>query len=291
MQAAKTLREQGIKATIVERGELGGKLRDWHCLFPDFTPANEVLAMLPTDFDVVRGEVVSLENGVTLKDGTVLQADAVIIATGFDLFPAERKEELGYGIYNGVVTTADVERMLDEGAFPEDVRRVAFLHCVGSRDEKVDQRHCSKVCCITAVKQAIEVRELVPDCEVWDFYMDMRMFGRGWEELYRRAQEEFQIQFVRGRISEASQTIDGRVQIKAEDTLLGRPLKMTVDMLVLAVGMVLPEDFGLSRRTFTTAADKPGVFFASCSPATIPETLANATRAALDAAAYVGVRV
>ena len=107
----------------------------------------------------------------------------------------------------------------------------------GSRDEKVGAHHCSRVCCITGVKQAIEMKELFPSAEVYNFYMDIRMFGPGYEELYRRAQLEYNINFVRGRISEASQTIDGRVQVKAEDTLVGRPLKMTVDMLVLIVGM------------------------------------------------------
>ena len=101
----------------------------------------------------------------------------------------------------------------------------------------MNQRHCSRVCCITGVKQAIEVKQAIPDAEVYSFYMDMRMFGPGYEELYRQAQQEFNIHFIRGRISEASQTIDNRVQIKAEDTLIGLPLKMTVDMLVLIVGM------------------------------------------------------
>ena len=102
-------------------------------------------------------------------------------------------------------------------------RRIAFLHCVGSRDEKVCQQHCSKVCCITGVKQAMEMKQLFPEADVFNFYMDIRMFGPGYEEMYREAQQKYNIHFLRGRISEASPTIDGRVQIKAEDTLTGRP--------------------------------------------------------------------
>ena len=123
---------------------------------------------------------------------------------------------------------------LKDGTAP---RRIAFLHCVGSRDEKVCQHHCSKVCCITGVKQAMELKEMFPAADVFNFYMDIRMFGPGYEEMYRDAQQRLNIHFVRGRISEASPTLDGRVQIKAEDTLTGRPLKMSVDMLVLIVGM------------------------------------------------------
>ena len=247
MQAAATLRSQGMEPVIVEKEMvLGGKLTRWHKLFPSFTPAGDVLGELEQAVDgieVLRGIVVDDvdEKGVVLASGRRLDAEAVIVASGFDLFRAELKEEYGYGVYDNVYTSVDIEDMLNgkgvrmrDGNTPQ---RIAFLHCVGSRDEKVDQRHCSRVCCITAVKQAIEMKEMFPAAEVYNFYMDIRMFGPGYEEMYRRAQEEFNIHFVRGRISEASETIDKRVQIKAEDTLIGRPLKMTVDMLVLVVGM------------------------------------------------------
>ncbi len=121
-------------------------------------------------------------------------------------------------------------------------RRIALLHCVGSRDEKVCQRHCSKVCCITGVKQAIELKKMFPEADVFNFYMDIRMFGAGYEELYREAQQSYNIHFVRGRISEASPMINGRIQIKAEDTLTGRPLRMSIDMLVLLAGMRANDD-------------------------------------------------
>jgi len=81
------------------------------------------------------------------------------------------------------------------------------------------------------------VKELYPDCEVMNFYMDLRMFGLGYEELYQEAQEKFGINFIRGRVSEAAPTFDGAIQVKAEDTLLGRPLKVKVDWLILLVGM------------------------------------------------------
>ena len=98
------------------------------------------------------------------------------------------------------------------------------------------------------------MKQLFPDADVFNFYMDIRMFGPGYEEMYREAQQKYNIHFIRGRISEASPTIDGRVQIKAEDTLTGRPLRMSVDMLILIVGMranddnaVLAEGCGLNR--------------------------------------------
>lgn len=254
MQTALRLAAQGIEAVIVEKeSELGGKLRGWHVLFPSFTPAGEVLSDLrrrvnEAGIEVMTGcEVRSFSpRSVELSDGRSLACDSVVLATGFTLFDAAIKEEYGYGIYDNVFTTADVERMLDEGrvakADGSRPQRIAFLHCVGSRDEKVCQQHCSRVCCITGVKQAMEMKRLFPEADVFNFYMDIRMFGPGYEEMYREAQQRYNIHFVRGRISEASPMIDGRVQIKAEDTLTGRPLRMSVDMLVLIVGMRANDD-------------------------------------------------
>ena len=250
MQCALTLSRQGVGTTIIEKeNDLGGKLRNWHVLFPTFTPADEVLSQMRHKLSTATN--VTIKTGceatkitptaVTLATGEELKCDAVVIATGFTLFDARIKEEYGYGIYDNVVTSADLEQMFNQGEVKlstgETPRRVAILHCVGSRDEKVCQRHCSKVCCVTGVKQAIELKRLFPAADVFNFYMDIRMFGPGYEEMYREAQQAYNVHFVRGRISEVSPTIDNRLQIKAEDTLTGRPLKLGVDMLVLLIGM------------------------------------------------------
>lgn len=249
MQTALSLKARGAEPLIIEREpKLGGKITEWHKLFPTFTPADDVLEPLRSQVRDAGIEVRTeteveqiAEGGVVLRGGERVAGNATVLCSGFDLFDARLKEEYGYGIYENIFTTTDIERMLNEGhvatAQGKAPQRIAFLHCVGSRDEKVGAHHCSKVCCITGVKQAIEMKELFPSAEVYNFYMDIRMFGPGYEELYRKAQLVNNIHFIRGRISEASQTIDNRVQIKAEDTLIGRPLKMTVDMLVLIVGM------------------------------------------------------
>lgn len=261
MQTALELKSRGIEPVIVERDiELGGKVRGWHKLFPTFVPASDVLLPLAQRVKAARvrcfyGQEVTdiASDGVTLRSGERIPADAVVMATGFTLFDAHRKQEYGYGLYDNVITSVDLERMMNGGgvtlADGTKPQRIAILHCVGSRDEKVGQRHCSKVCCITGVKQAIELREMFPDADIFNFYMDIRMFGPGYEELYREAQERHNIHFVRGRISEAAETIDKRIQIKAEDTLTGRPLRMTIDMLVLLVGMSANyENEGIAQR-------------------------------------------
>ena len=261
MQTALELKSRGIEPVIVERDiELGGKVRGWHKLFPTFVPASDVLYPLAQRVKAARvrcfyGQEVTdiASDGVTLRSGERIPADAVVMATGFTLFDAHRKQEYGYGLYDNVITSVDLERMMNGGgvtlADGTKPQRIAILHCVGSRDEKVGQRHCSKVCCITGVKQAIELREMFPDADIFNFYMDIRMFGPGYEELYREAQERHNIHFVRGRISEAAETLDKRIQIKAEDTLTGRPLRMTIDMLVLLVGMSANyENEGIAQR-------------------------------------------
>jgi len=137
--------------------------------------------------------------------------------------------------------TADLELMfrkdelkLANGKTPE---KIGLVHCVGSRDEKVGNRYCSKLCCITAVKQAIEIKERIKGVRVFCFYMDMRMGGALYEEIYREAQEKYGINFIRGKVSEVGVTIDNNLVVKVEDTLAGRPLKMELDMLVLMAGM------------------------------------------------------
>ena len=321
MQTALRLAEQGAGVLLLEKeNELGGKLRHWHVLFPSFTPASEVLTELrrrinASDVEVLTGaEVVALApNGVTLRDGRQLACDLVVLCSGFTLFDAAIKEEYGYGIYDNVFTSVDLERMFREGhvakADGTRPRRIAFLHCVGSRDEKVCQQHCSKVCCVTGVKQAMEMKRLFPEADVFNFYMDIRMFGPGYEEMYREAQQRYNIHFVRGRISEASPTIDGRVQIKAEDTLTGRPLRMSVDMLILLVGMRSNDDLaalaasaGLERAQSgfmqprnlfldNIRSNVEGIFYAGTvsAPKSIGETLNEGIAAADAAARYAGL--
>ena len=159
-------------------------------------------------------------------------------------------------------------------------RRVAFVHCVGSRDEKVGNLYCSKVCCVTGVKQAIEIKEIWPETEVFNFYMDLRMFDRHFEEMYYEAQRDWGINFIRGRVSECAENADGSIVVKVEDTLTARPLKITVDLLVLLAGMVpspgtasLAEMLGIAtgddrfllpadEHTLANTTNTPGVFVA-----------------------------
>jgi len=322
--AALTLKQQGLDPDIYEKEETpGGHLKKWHALFPGRNEAPFILKNMMKDVGDgglnirVKSDVTKIvrEKGafrLTTGNGENEDYEAVVLANGFTLFDASRKEEYGYGIYPRVITSADLEKRFGEegdgllvGGKPP--RRVAFVHCVGSRDAKVGNHYCSRVCCITGVKQAISVKESYPGCEVINFYMDLRMFGSGYEELYQEAQEKYGITFIRGRISEAAQNIGGAVVIKAEDTLLGRPLKVTVDWLVLLVGIEPGSGTGyfsdslglrLDQAGFMEGADKflkpgvssaEGVFLAgTCSgPASIPEAVNQGRAAAISVIQYL----
>lgn len=247
--AAYALKQAGFRVIVFESEpaplhNIGNK----SLLFPTFEDAERLkdqlagrLTGLGTDLRLGHKvyDISPLKEGGWTIDGE--KADAVLIATGYDLFDARQKEELGYGIYKNVCTSIELESMLKQKVILNEMgiqpKRIVFLQCVGSRDEKTGNNYCSKICCITAVKQAIEAKRLAPEAEVYVMYMDLRMAGQHYEELYRSAQEKYGIRFIRGRISEVSSTFDGRLQVKAEDTLLGRPMKMTADLLVLMVGM------------------------------------------------------
>ncbi len=258
IEAASVLSKQGIAVNIFEKSSSPLKnITDKAFLFPNFAAASDIAELMNKKLlsqnitQYYDTEIIGLtregERGWKLIDSknSSHYADMVLLATGYTPFDAHRKEELGYGIYNGVVTSLEMEKMIRYNqilnSIGEKPKRVVFLQCVGSRDEKSGNHYCSKVCCVTAVKQAIEVKRQIPDAEVFIFYMDLRMWGQHFEEMYRESQQEYGVRFVRGRISEASGTFDGRVQIKAEDTLMGLPLKMTTDLLVLMVGMEASE--------------------------------------------------
>jgi len=323
MESAARLAELGIKVILIEKkDDLGGHVRRWDFLFPDKKPAYVIINALRPDIeDMVDAryncEVKNIQslNGafnVNLSTDDNLKADAILITTGFDLFDATKKEEYGYGIYENVITAAELEEQFmnkipirtASGKIP---RRIGFVHCVGSRDEKVGNEYCSKVCCVTGVKQSMKMREAFPNSEVFCFYMDLRMFGRYFEDLYKEAQEKYGVQFIRGRLSEASENFDQKVVVKLEDTLAGKPLKMTVDLLVLLTGFVPSEgtrkmiemlnlDKGddrfikpIDEHLMKNHTNVPGVFIAGASsgPKSIAETITDAQAATLEIAAFL----
>ncbi len=200
-----------------------------------------------------------------------IEFGAVVLATGFKPFNPSIVEELGYGNNPDVVTSVELERLLNPGgptggrlvrpSNGEPPKRVVFVPCVGSRSERFDRPYCSRVCCTAAVKEVVQIKEQIPDCETYVFYTDMRTFGKGQEELYERAAKEHRINFIRGNIGEVvHDPVSGGTTVRAEDTLLRRQLEMDVDLVVLMVGMDSePSNVEISNL-FRAPLDENGFF-------------------------------
>jgi heterodisulfide reductase subunit A len=182
---------------------------------------------------------VEIEAGGTSE---TLNVGAVIIATGFQHFdPGRATQYYNYYSFPDVITLTDLEKMLKEHKVVrpsngEAPKKIAFIQCVGSRDRQIGNEYCSKVCCGIASKQAIELRQQLPDSKVMIFYIDMRMYGYWENEIYWPAQEKYKVNYVKGVVSEVLQKGD-KLLMRGEDTTMSRPMEVTMDMVVLSVGM------------------------------------------------------
>jgi heterodisulfide reductase subunit A len=247
-----------------------------------------------------------------MKDEIVeLDVGQILVATGFKSFDPTRMTPYGYGRYDNVITSVEFERMLNStgptggqilcknGKPP---RAVGIVHCVGSRDENYN-RYCSRVCCMAALKFAHLVKDRT-DADLYEFYIDMRAFGKGYEEFYLRVLEEG-ANVIRGKVAEivparGANGDSGHLIVRAEDTLIGRYREIPVDMVVLMgaiepqpdaeqVGRIFslsrsPDGFFLERhpKLDPVGTTTDGVYVAGCSqgPKDIPDTVAQAQAAA-----------
>ena len=237
----------------------------------------------------------------------------IIVATGFDTFDAAKKPEYGYTEYENVITALELERLVSasgptggnviigqgENAFiPKDI---AFIKCVGSRDKSLGNEYCSRVCCMYSAKLAHLVTEKIPGANVTVYYIDVRAFGKGYEEFYDRVRREG-VRYVRGNPSEIFKR-GNKLVVKVEDTLTARPREDEVDLVVLAVGLEPRKDAReiIDILRLSQSADKfyleahpklapvdtatEGVYLAGCAqgPKDIPDTVAQAKGAASSA--------
>ena len=247
-----------------------------------------------------------------LSDGSTVEAAAAILCTGFTHFDSVNKPEWGFGTFPDVVTTTQVEQMLSSGKgirCPSDGRkpqRVAILLCVGSRDRQIGREWCSKICCTVSCNIAMEIREELPDCHVYIYYMDIRTYGLYETKYYWKSQEEFKVKYIKARIAEV--TSDGqKLIVKGEDTLVKRPITIPFDMVVHAIGMDPNVDnksiagvFGVELQehghigkgnAYGTLGEtsRAGVFVAGAAtgPETIDDSIAQGKAAAMAALALV----
>jgi heterodisulfide reductase subunit A len=237
----------------------------------------------------------------------------IIVATGHKFFDPKRLPQYHYGRFPNILDSMEFERMCNasgptggeiltaDGRVPESM---VFIHCVGSRDSHANT-YCSRLCCMHAMKQAHLAKERT-GADVYELYIDIRAFGKGYEEFYERVQREGVI-FIRGRGAEITPS-DGKLVVKAEDTGLGRPIILPVDMVVLVTGMEPHQDTDAVAKTLHITRDKDGFFMeahpklrpfntntdgiflaGTCqAPRDIPDTVAHANAAAAEAMSLMG---
>jgi len=187
---------------------------------------------------------------------TSLRVGAIVQATGWKPYDATRLGHLGYGACPNVITNVQMEEQLASGPpkRPSDgkpARRIAFIQCAGSRD-KDHLPYCSAVCCRVSIKQALTVRELDPEAEVYVLYKDIRTPGQ-YEDFYRRAQEDSAIFFTKAEVEGVGEAGDHNPLVRAKDTLVGEDIQLEADLVVLATGMVPAAADGEALRRLADA--------------------------------------
>ncbi|MBD3413121.1 MAG: 4Fe-4S dicluster domain-containing protein [Candidatus Aminicenantes bacterium] len=243
-----------------------------------------------------------------------VEVGSVVLASGFKPFDAKRIQAYGYGRFNNVITALEFEKLVNASgptggkirlANGKEPESVGIVHCVGSRDENYNE-YCSRVCCMYSLKFAHLLNEKT-NAQVYDFYIDMRCFGKGYEEFYHRLLEEG-TKFIRGRVSEITDVAvtekeEGKLVIRVEDTLIGAMRRIPVDMVVLSIGLEPGIDQNEIARVFNISCSQDtfflerhpklgpvstfsdGIFLAGAcqSPKDIPDTVAQAGAAASEA--------
>jgi heterodisulfide reductase subunit A len=245
----------------------------------------------------------------------------IIVATGYKLFDASRIPQYGYGRLNNVFTSLEFERMVTSSGpthghillrdSQEEPESIGIIHCVGSRDHNYNE-YCSKVCCMYSLKFAHLVHEHLPEAKVYNFYIDMRTPGKGYEEFYHRLLDE-DTHFIRGRVAEVTDAAslpgeEGKLVIQVENTLIGKFQRIPVDMVILSAGMEAADGSPEVSNLFKMGCDTDwffnerhpklapvstmteGIFMAGAcqGPKDIPESVAQGGAAASQVASLIG---
>jgi heterodisulfide reductase subunit A len=325
LEAAAAAAELGTETVLVEKADfLGGApiAENYAALTPHMESAEVAMGRLidrvgragvdvrlSTEVTACEGEAGDFT--ITLDGeggGGTVECGSVILATGFQHFdPGNETQMYGYYEHPDVLTLQDLESMLKvhdvvRPSNGEAPKRLCFIQCVGSRDRQIGNEYCSKVCCGVASKEATEVRQQLPDCQVFIFYIDMRMYGYWENQIYWPAQEQHRVQYIKGLVTEVLAKGD-KLLVRGEDTTMGRPMEVPMDMVVLSVGMepsagtrAMAGLLGVEQNKYgfvesvaapldIVATSRPGIFAAGAAvgPADLEDCSSSANAAAVKA--------
>jgi len=294
MTAALDLADAGSKVYLVDRDDhLGGNVARIDLTAPYLDSARDMLTermtrtvehanielLLNSEVEKVEGFVGNFKATITGRpdDGKgepatqTVDVGSVVVCTGFQEFDAGRATNYGYGKLPNVVTSFEFEKMLTEGRVETKEGKipeyVAIVHCVGSRSTEFHP-YCSRVCCVTALKYAQEVKSAIPTAYVSDIYVDMHAFGKGHEDFYRRGSEAKTLFLMYAKndspvIRKADPKDDCEMLIEVNETLSGEAIEIPADMVVLMVGMEARADSGDMAHLVNISRDKDGWFIES----------------------------
>jgi len=239
-----------------------------------------------------------------------IQAVSIIMATGFDLTPVKTKKEYGAGQLRNVIDPLMMERFLaPTGPYGRVLRpgdgkepgSIAYVQCAGSRDDTLGITYCSRICCMYAIKQAMLLNGALPLADITIYYMDIRTFGKGYEQFYQNA-KAMGVNFVRGKVASISEDAEQNPILKVEMTDTGEIVEQTYDLVVLSQGIVpasqptvnlpLGSDGFISVPSPDSApcvTERPGIFVTgtAASPMDIVDSIVSASAAAAEASAYI----
>ncbi len=273
MEAAIKIGSAGYMAILVEKEDhLGGIMQQLYGSFPRWDNPQEMVAQKVKMLEEIPNVTVKLNTtvksvqkkdksfAVELSSNEQMEFDAVVLAAGFGFYDASEYAEYGYGSFDNVFTALEFEGKLremeswDKKDLPQVV---AFFKCVGSRDRSKGYPYCSKICCMFTAKEAGLMKDINPDAKCFVFYMDYRAAGKEYEEFARSVMEDKHVRYVRGRPAKVLPE-NGKLLVRAEDTLMGVPVEVAADMIVLANAMVPAETTKELAEMFGAKTDQYG---------------------------------
>jgi len=246
-----------------------------------------------------------------------LRVGAIVLAPGFDEFDPSLKTEYGYGRFPNVVSSIEFERFLSASGphkgqvlRPSDLshpKKVAWIQCVGSRDDPIGKGYCSSVCCMYATKEAVIAKEHAPELEATIFYMDMRAYGKDFDKYVERAKRDYGVRYIRSRVSHLKENPETKGLTIHYETEQGERVAEEFDLVVLSVGLEptrsaqrISRTFGIELNRYDFAktqtfsplqTSRPGIFVSGAfsGPKDVPETVAQASAAACEAACLLAL--
>lgn len=302
LQAALDIADTGHPVVLVEKqARLGGHVAQLSGCYLHLDAGNKMLA--PTIQRVKEHPNIQILTQAEVQDASgyvgnftvtvrkhsdpvafTLDVGAIVVATGYELYPKDRLGEYGGGRYPDVIDGLQFESMLaPDGPAGGQIRRpsdgrvpreVVFVQCVGSRDPQLHQPYCSKVCCMYVAKQAIMFKKRVPGGQAYVFYIDIRSQGKGYDEFVQKAMEDYEVLYLRGKVSKVFEE-DGKVIVWGVDTLTGVPLELAADLVVLATAAVPSPRARELAQCLRISTDEQG-FFSEAHPKLRP--VESATR-------------